>query len=370
MITAYLKPTNHCNVGCSHCYLPEDVRADKTRMTDEAIHASMRLLREMKDRCGHGSIALIWHGGEPLSLGRRYFENAGKIIDEYFSKNELFESVQTSLIPFSKEYAELAKERWGGSLGASMDFSSRKIKGSSEAYADLWLSKANEAADLGLRVIPNVVPNKVDAGRGWEIYDWFAERGFGEWHCERLSDVGGLLDDVPTNREYSGFLSAILDKCFEDWNKSGKSAYVKPIWAVFGGILHDSPGERWGGTCQSDFVVVNPDGTLNNCPDKMSFEGSYGSAFDGFSAFESSSERRKWIRIQQAGHRISECESCENASWCRSGCPITPNGRKIDGRADDCSGFKEFVNKARELTMTKDGMEFATRYHSGEIFRI
>lgn len=59
MITVYLKPTNFCNVGCAHCYLPESVRANKDKMSDETLHKVMQFLKEMKEKGKHEQIFFL-----------------------------------------------------------------------------------------------------------------------------------------------------------------------------------------------------------------------------------------------------------------------------------------------------------------------
>lgn len=44
MLTVYLKPTNYCNVGCDFCYLPEDVRANKARMSADTLDATLGMV--------------------------------------------------------------------------------------------------------------------------------------------------------------------------------------------------------------------------------------------------------------------------------------------------------------------------------------
>ena len=48
MITAYVKPTNFCNVGCTHCYLPEAVRAHQGRMTPAVLEELKSDARQKK----------------------------------------------------------------------------------------------------------------------------------------------------------------------------------------------------------------------------------------------------------------------------------------------------------------------------------
>lgn len=347
MIVAYLKPTNFCNVDCAHCYLPAEVRANKERMSDETLHKVMKFLKEMKEKESHDKISLLWHGGEPLVLPVAYFKNAAKIIDEYFANDEVEENIQTSLIPYKSAHAEIIHNRFKGFVGSSMDFNSRILHGSPQEYQDLWMKKVEMARGDGLVVIPGMVPSKKDCYNTKFIYEWFRDRDFWIWTMDRYSNVGGMLPDFSTNREHSKFLIELFNLVINDIKTKGYAPLIKTVQAGIGGVLFDQPGDRWGGSCQSDFVVINPDGRLNNCPDKDSFEESYGNLNTGFDSFQQSPLRKKWIRIQSVGHRIDECYDCENASWCKSGCPITGNACTYNNEVDDCSGFKTFINHIR-----------------------
>lgn len=363
MITAYLKPTNFCNVGCSHCYLPEYVRANKDKMSEDTLHKVMQFLKEMQLKGKHLQTFLLWHGGEPLILSPEYFNNAGKIIDQYFQPEERIEAVQTSLIPYRRELAPIVHSRWRGEIGSSMDFHSRILKGSATDYQKLWMLKVDMAREDNIIVIPGITPNKKDCYSAKFIFDWFNEREFWFWNIDRYSNVGGDLPDFSTNREHAQFLIELFDLCVQQYESLGYCTYIKTIAAAIGGIHYDQPGDRWGGTCQSDFVVINPDGKLNNCPDKDSFEESYGNIFHGYESFAMAPSRKKWIRIQQAGHRIEDCFTCENSTWCKSGCPITGNACTINGVVDECSGFKSFINHIREFSnKSTDNYNFLTSY--------
>lgn len=88
--------------------------------------------------------------------------------------------------------------------------------------------------------------------------------------------------------------------------------------------------------------------STNACPDKISFE-SFSSIRDGFSAFEQSEARKAWIRTQLTGHRNEHCAACPFATFCRSGCPLTPNAVEEEG---ECSGYRGYLHHVRRFAYT------------------
>jgi uncharacterized protein len=358
MITAYLKPTNHCNVGCSHCYLTEEVRADRRKMTPDVLEATAKMLEAMRVAQRKDNTHVIWHGGEPLVLGADYFWKAGEVLDRWMPGHT--ESLQTSLIPLRDDHLPWIKQRLGAAVGTSMDFSARQIKGSPKAYQDLWMMKVEKCRAEGIMVIPGVTPAKPEMGRAEEIVAWMQDRGFERFNIERYNSYGFNAPMLPSNREHSLFLIDLFKALMSRMDERGTAPMVRVIAAGIGGVLHGTPGDRWGGSCQSDFVVIEPDGSLNNCPDKTSKDAAYSNVLAGYEGFARAPKRREWIRIQSVGHRGDHCRSCENNGWCKSGCPISCNDlAKEEG---ECSGYKTFLNFVRDFVNTAHGADLARQY--------
>lgn len=359
MITAYLKATNFCNVGCSHCYLTEEVRADRSKMSEQTLRDTGRLLAQMSG-AQRTKAHLIWHGGEPLALRADYYWKAGEILDQELPGHS--ESLQTSLIPLKDEHLEWIKKRLGGSVGSSMDFSARQVRGSALSYQELWMKKVELCRQEGIRVIPGVTPALPEMGKAEWIMDWMEQRGFERFNIERYNSFGFQAPLLPSNKEHSQFLVELYQAAMSRMEKKGRAPLVRVLAAAIGGVLFNQPGDRWGGSCQSDFIVVEPDGSLNNCPDKTSKERPYGNARAGFEAFARSPERRRWIRIQAIEHREDHCRSCENNTWCKSGCPITCNSLSKPESGGECSGYRSFLSFVRDSVSIPEGKARALAY--------
>jgi radical SAM protein with 4Fe4S-binding SPASM domain len=350
MITAYVKPTNYCNVGCTHCYLPEEVRANKHRMSRETLEQLCALLLEMQaGRRGASGIHILWHGGEPMTIPVEWFWEACELFDARLPGHS--RSMQTSLIPYKPAFAPLIKQRFASEIGSSIDFSQRKIKGEVANYHKLWMEKVEACREEGILVIPGVVPTRAECGREAEIVAWFTERGFPLFNIDRYNAYAAHFPDRPTNREHAQFLIALHDALLAELERTGRAPLVGAIRAGIDGVLFGRHGDRWGTTCQHDFVVVEPDGGLNTCPDKSTVEPPHSHVKDGFKAFAASGFRRKWLKIQAVSHKMPHCETCENNHFCKSGCPITPNGPP-EGE-EECSGYKTYLSHIRR--QEKDG---------------
>lgn len=367
-VTAYVKPTNYCNIGCRHCYLSEAVRADKTKMSLDTVDSIARFLRAMADGENKQGVHIVWHGGEPLLIDPDWFLAASTRLDSQIDR--LSQSIQTSLIPYRREFAPMIHQLMGGVVGSSADFSGLRVLGSGKTdYSSLWMSKVEMARSDGLRIIPGVVPAKQDlfdhgAAR---MVDWMAARDFDSFNIDRYNQFESHLPGCPSNKDHSGFLIQLIDHTLGRMDRFGWSPAINVLDAAIRGVANGEPGDRWGGRCQSDFVVIEPDGSLNNCPDKSSAEKPYANLSDGFAGFAGSKQRRHWIRLQSVGHRNEFCGTCEYASWCKSGCPITENDPETEG---DCSGYKKFLNHIKGLLATKSSADLINAYMSQQVPRV
>lgn len=344
-LSIYIKPTNFCTIDCEHCYLTEEVRANKEIMSDETLFNTGRLAVELAQREGHDEIHIIWHGGEPMMLDPQWYVDAIKILDKAIGKGKYTQSIQTSLIPYRNKWKSLIENNFEGFIGSSIDFSQRKVGSSTDGYIDLWLKKVAMAKKDGFTVIPMMVPSRMELGKGKEIVEWFEANDFPAFSVERYSDVGGENLYAPKNIHHSNFMIELFDSVLERLISGKRVSYINVIAAAINGVAFQMPGDRWGGSCQREFVVVEPDGSLNSCPDRTSYEAPFSNANDGAVQFMHSEPRRNWIRVQNITHKQNHCHSCEFNTWCKSGCPIANN--VLSNKETECSGYKGFLNHVK-----------------------
>ncbi len=362
MLTVYLKPTNYCNVGCDFCYLPESVRADKNRMSPDTLDATLELIRELALRENHDRIAILYHGGEPLSLSPEVLYWYSDRIREGLSGFDIQETIQTSLIPLREGHIEFIAERCGSFVGSSIDFTGRTVQGSNQSYIDLWLKKVELARCHGIEVGPIMVPTTNETGDPQKVYSWFQSHGFSFFNIERYNAYGAG-SDRPDNKQHSTFLKELFNLAMADLGAGKDFVANNAVAASIGGVLHNQPGERWGGKCQRDFLVVNPDGSLNTCPDRIEYEkGEWPKSQDGIEAFQKSPARRGWIKVQMIEHVANHCKTCPFKSFCKSGCPITDH--QVHTGSGECAGYRSHLHHVENYVSTPLGRQHASAYMS------
>jgi uncharacterized protein len=112
-----LQPTSFCNINCDYCYLPD--RAVKSRMS----HAT---LRTVLDNLAHddvfaGSLEILWHAGEPTTLGIDYYERASEIIEACIPSGiSVRQALQTNGTLITEDWCRFLKAH-GFHLGLSID---------------------------------------------------------------------------------------------------------------------------------------------------------------------------------------------------------------------------------------------------------
>lgn len=347
MLNVYMKPTNFCSVDCEHCYLSKKVRSNPFVISDESLIKVATFIKNLSEKQSDDEKPfIIWHGGEPLMLKPEWFMNAIKILDNVLGKDNYSQAIQTSLIPYNKKWNELIHEKFGSSIGSSIDFSQRTIRGSNQKYLDTWLKKVEIATKDGIYVYPSTVPTKSEMGNAEKIINWFIEHNFSDFNFSRYVDMTDKSENAIRNLDFSHFLIDVLKIIIKKQKNKEKTPTIRIIQSAINGVYNYSPGEQWGTNCQQNTIIVEPNGNLNTCPNRTSHEETFGSAFNQIDDFMLSESRRKWIRYQKFNHIKKQCIECEYRDWCKSACPLIPND--INLLETECSGYKVFLDYVKK----------------------
>ena len=370
VLLCYLKPSDFCSVACAHCYLPLSVREDRTLMTRETLSATAAFLSGFARSIRARAVDLLFHGGEPLSVPLAWYDDCCQLLVEPLRAQGLDVplSMQSSLIPFRPAHVPLLRDTLAGNVGVSVDLGAhRTVAGSNVRYLEVLARRLQTLRGHDVHPGASLVPARDTLVLVPQLMDWMSRHGFASFAVDRYNDFAGASGlrapdpQRPSNAEHSRFLRDVLDFSLDRLRAGDPPPVAGAVYAGVRGVLHDTPGDRWGGTCQSHFLVVSPSGGLNTCPDRAPWEPAFSSVHDGVDAFSRAAVRRRWVRYQHAGHRHPDCPTCDFRSWCRSGCPITP--QPPAGEPDAvCAGYQPFLRHVRRIADTSEGLSLLRAY--------
>lgn len=113
-ITIMIRPCSSCNLSCKYCYVSEKKNAKMNRSTLSQIIDSAQSMDV-------GRIKYLWHGGEPLLAGIRFYEEAVNLQQRHAKKGvKIINEVQTNGTLLDQEYIKFFKENTFH-LGISLD---------------------------------------------------------------------------------------------------------------------------------------------------------------------------------------------------------------------------------------------------------
>lgn len=118
--TLVLKAVKACNLRCDYCYyINEQTEGYGTWMQRDVVRALYESLATYAE--GRlDTVNLIWHGGEPLLLGRRKFQEIIDLQGEYFRQTAVSNRLQTNGALVGPEWVDFFVENDIG-VGVSLD---------------------------------------------------------------------------------------------------------------------------------------------------------------------------------------------------------------------------------------------------------
>lgn len=334
----YMRVFEGCNLHCEHCFIPKNPK----KMTHDSIAASVDDIRKFANP---GQTILVqWHGGEPTMFGPAWLEEAMDRLEAAGPEFVWTHGLQTNLMTYSEDWADLYRRRFGGNVGVSWDPVIRLLaRGRPEtnaAYEEkFWANLSRLVADgiepylvmTATKVFFDVFRNPID------LFEMLAERGVRRAHIERLTETGYARQNWGRlgvdNASWSKGMARLM-RGYELWRRTGDNGSrlaMSPFDGLHAAVAGMKDGAKgygcWSGSCDTRFHTVDASGYKSGCT-------ALTSEVDNKGAGNESLYFKDGFEAARADRRIVNCVGCPFRSVCSSGCLAV----SMDDGSGECSG--------------------------------
>ncbi len=307
-VEVILKVTDACNLRCKYCY------------NGEAHHTGEHLSLERFDKLlnllltGYNLIHIIWHGGEPLSVGLDYFKQAMDIERKVHIQSGVVieNSVQTNGTLINGEWIRFFKEN-GFKVGISFDGADneRYRQGTDKVLRAMKLLRR---AGLAFGCNAVVADNEYDLKAN---YTFFKSLGV-SFDFSRVLYEGGAKN-MPS-LDTVAYAKALCE-LFDEWIYDADGVGIR----TFGLYLNLASGGKYRicscCSCHMKYISVSPSGTLYNCGRDSLGAYPFGSVDDFERVEDIFASEGAIALISGSVKRREKCKSsCEYFPLCAGGC--------------------------------------------------
>ena len=215
-----IQPTSLCNLDCSYCYVPN--RLDAKRLEMGTLERLFGLLSRSSLVSPRSELEVLWHAGEPLTVGLEFYKQAFSVIERCVERRfKVKHTIQTNATLLTAQWCEFFLQHDVG-VGVSLDgprdlqdTQRRKRDGSGSfeaAMRGIALLKGHSIPVSALCVLTTNSLSQPDA-----IFEFFASSGihklaFNVEETEGVNFASSLLSfghNAAIN-QYSRFMTRLL----------------------------------------------------------------------------------------------------------------------------------------------------------------
>ena len=343
----YLRVFEGCNLHCKHCFIPSNPK----RMTEEDVKNIPKIL---EGKIPQGSTILLqWHGGEPTLMGVDYIRECIESLHSQSTSYKWNHGIQTNLMTFNSEWADLYHEHFGGEVGVSWDpkirLLNKRAPNSHEEFNDKFTLKLKEAISFGLTPYLVVTATKTLFEAFQNPFDFFQkwmDLGVNHVHLERVTETGFARDNWLevglSNNEYSMNMSKWL-KAYTLFKRISENQrfFLSPFDEMADSVRSlgtEQPSGRgcWSGTCDTRFHTIDAQGYKFGCTALTSEVGNKNAKAQPPIINDISQKREL---------RVFNCGECKFRKICSTGCLAL----SFDDGSGECSGGYRLFETAEKL---------------------
>lgn len=358
-----LLPTLQCDADCEYCF--ENKSGDQLTFPQLSL-----IIGKVLDYTEHkqiGTLSVYWQGGEVMTLGASWFEEAHTILRRAAEARNcrIVNYLQSNMLAYDSRWNSILSEMFANSIGSSMDFPNlyRRVRGGgAEKYSAVWSRKVSEAKAAGIEVGVISIPNEKTLEEGADrFYSYFVDQlGITNFQIN-TPFPGGTSNEVKRNfpletkelaQFYSDLAKVWIDRGYTEGVRIGPFDRLLDYFITG----HKDLPCIWSDNCVNEFICTDPRGYVSQCDCWAASypEFRFGNIFESDSLADllRESEARKSLQ-SRPGLLIQreDCIECEYLTLCHGGCPIrtyTVYGT-LAGKDPYCSLYKSLF-KAMEET--------------------
>ncbi|MCD6499875.1 MAG: radical SAM protein [Deltaproteobacteria bacterium] len=323
-----VKPTAACNGACIYCSAYKDDPSKLRKMSMEELRFLYGRLTEYVEATGLKKMSILWHGGEPLLMGPKFFAEAADLSDELKKRTGVAVGhlIQSNITLVSDALVSVLRRLLGDRrLGTSYDpiAGIRLLKGN-RSYEAMWHAGLDKLQAGGLNVGVVYVVHALSLNKARDIYQQFKAmdlRGglrFNPLYSEGLAKRSEHLHISP--QQWGEFLLDLR----EAWDEDGRTIPVAPLdgWEALAEGRKARLSCAFSGTCTRGFTGIEADGTVYSCGRSLDGElKPFGNIHDAPLADILGGDARRAFLNRQEWLLMGECAGCRWWNFCHGGCP-------------------------------------------------
>jgi len=318
-----MKSADRCNYFCDYCYV-EDHCALPIMPIATALAAIEKVLAYVGPR---RKVNFIWHGGEPLLAGRRFYQQIADFCRQYHD-NKVEHCIQTNGALATEQFLDFCKET-GFTVSLSLD--------GPEDITDAHRHTATGAATFQktMRTLAGVrargmapgcvcVLHQGNAGRVEDLYRFFSTNRINV----RINPVvkSGRAATAYNNLAITpAEFGTAMCRLFDLWFDDDYRIQLEPLYTILGNMIAPTVwGCDYHGKCLESIIAVNPDGSVYPCGRFAGMKNFRLGNILQDSNLDAMFAREPFVSLNGRGPETVEgCAACDFVNICNSGCMVT-----------------------------------------------
>lgn len=309
-----VKVTNNCNMGCSYCYYRRNMATGpQHRMTIDVLE---RTISDVLENNALGA-NFIWHGGEPLLMGREFFSKAleieRKTMKALHKDYPISNSVQTNGLCINEEWCDFFKAndfRVGISLDGPLELQSTN-RGTTEKEFEKIVNGIDLLVSENVPVSILSVITSDTLGHEKDLFSFYSEH-----NIESVSFLPMNYGDLNTCLS-SDYYAIFLQRFFDLWAHADSSLKVREFDEMLRGFMGLEPSLCHHRNLCDRYFTVTPSGEVYPCDCfPQTDETKLGTVFDDIELLTSANQEF----FSASSFIPAACKDCSLRSSCNSGC--------------------------------------------------